>query len=112
MLAPDPTVQHRDHAAIAGVFVFLAGRGGIGGGQQIHEVDLEALQELIGHIRGQKPGSFQHVMDMRLRDPGNAGQAAFAEFSVAHSGSDMGDEPHLEKPEVHWTKPPLYFYQK
>jgi hypothetical protein len=74
------------------------------GGQQIHQIDSQPAQNLVGHIRGEQPGPFQYVMDMRLRNSCKPGQAAFADFAVAHAGPDVGDQPHLEKPEVHPVK--------
>jgi hypothetical protein len=112
IFAPDPTVQEGHHAAIGAIPRFRAGRGGIGGGEEIDQADAQALEHLVGQVGGQEPVSFQYVMDMGLGNAGDAGQGAFAKFSIAHAGTDVGDEPQLEKPEVHWRKPPPYFYRK
>src|SRR5207248_509272 len=50
---------------------------------QVHEVDIQVSQNLIGHLHGEETLSFQYVMKVGLAQAGNPGQTTLGGLPTA-----------------------------
>ena len=69
--------------------------------EQIQYVHVEMKQDLVQTDQGESPLSSQNIMDMRLRNSGDAGQTALAQLAVADPFPQVSDQPPLELVKVH-----------
>jgi hypothetical protein len=75
--------------------------GEITGFDQVEEVDAELMEDLVGHSHREEPFSSEHIMNVRLRNLGEAGEAAFGHFATADAMPYVQDETGMEKGKVH-----------
>ena len=63
--------------------------------EKVEDAELEALQYLVRHVGGKQAGSFQNIMQMRLRYARKACGATLGQFAAANSRPEVRDEPAL-----------------
>jgi hypothetical protein len=63
---------------------------------EIRQIDAQTFQYPIASADGQSARPFQYIVDMRLRNSGNASQTALRHFPVSYTGANLSQEPNLE----------------
>jgi hypothetical protein len=66
------------------------------------------MEEGVGHRRGKRALSFEDIVDVRLGDPGEAGELAFRQIAAADPLPEVFNEPPLQFLEVHQR---TYFWE-
>ena len=69
--------------------------------QEIQQRDVQVVQQDIRHLRRQHARTLEHVVQMRLRDPGMTGEASFGQFAAVHAPLNVGDQPQLQELKIH-----------
>jgi len=69
---------------------------------QVQDVDLETAENFVGFLDGEYALSFQHVMEMRLRNSGKPCESAFGDRATAYPSSKLIEEMLLQFVECHW----------
>jgi hypothetical protein len=68
---------------------------------QIVQIQMKAMEDLIGFGDGQQAFAFQDVVHVRLGNPGEASQPSFTQFAAMDSLAQVQDQAGLELPKVH-----------
>jgi hypothetical protein len=76
---------------------------------QIDQVEVEFPQQRVGGLPGEQTLSFEYIMQVRLRDPGSLGYAAFGELASPNALIQMMNQPAVKVFEGHHSR---YFLEK
>ena len=69
------------------------------------------MEDLVGLPDREKTLALQNVVQVRLRDSGDPGEAALGDFAAAHAVPQMHDQPRLEPLKVN-RHGPMYSLSK
>jgi hypothetical protein len=69
--------------------------------QQIEQAHMEVPEQQVRHGRRQHAHALQHVVEVRLRDAGTAGQSSFGQFSPLHTRVNVRYQPVLQQFKIH-----------
>ena len=69
--------------------------------QKIQQRNAQMVQQDIRHLRRQHPRTLEHVVKMRLGDPGMTGEASFGQFAALHAPVNVSNQAELQKLKIH-----------
>jgi len=72
---------------------------------EVQDIQAERTQHLIGLLQRKEAFALQNIMDMRLRHPGQAGEAPFGDCAAPYAFPEFTNETMLQMFEIHGKLP-------